>query len=100
MTSDYGLVDHGGSPNYEKTPDEVILVSFTWAEKLDGETILTAAYELPDGLTNEDEDDTDSVQSILVSGGSATRTYRVECTVTTSAGRTLQQVKRVVVREA
>lgn len=98
--SDYGLSVDSGAPNYEKTPDETIRVQFHWAEKLDGETIITAAYELPDGLTNVDEDDIDSVQSILVSGGSACRTYRIECTVTTSSARTLQQVKRVVVREA
>lgn len=97
--SDYGLNGDCGSPNYEKTPDETIRVSFTWAEKLDSETILTAAYELPDGLTNEDEADEDSVQSVLLSGGSACRTYRVQCTVMTSGARTLQQVKRVAVRE-
>ena len=98
--TDYGLADLSGPPLVEKTPDETIRVTFHWAEKLDGETILTAAYELPDGLTNEDEADEDSVQSVLVSGGDDGRTYRVQCTVTTSGARTLQQVKRVAVREA
>lgn len=99
MTTDYGISVNGGNPNYAKTPDETIRVPFHWAEALDGETLLTTAYELPDGLTNEAEEDEDSVQSVLVSGGNA-GTYRVQCTVTTSGGRELQQVKRVVVREA
>lgn len=99
MTTDYGLSPDCGSPDLDKTPEEIIRVPFHWAARLNGETIATTEFELPDGLTNEDEDDEDSVQSILVSGGSADRTYRITCTVTTSGARTLQQTKRVAVRE-
>lgn len=98
--SDYDLAGDCGSPNLEKTPDETIRVTFHWAARLDGETLLTTAYELPDGLTNESEEDQDSAQSVLVSGGTAGQLYRVQCTVTTSGSRELQQVKRVAVREA
>lgn len=98
MTDDYGLLSAYGSPTDEKTPDETIRVTFHWAARLNGETILTAAYALPDGLTNEDEDDADSVQSILVSGGDEGRTYRVTCTVTTSGSRELQMTRYVAVR--
>lgn len=99
MSTDYGLLEPACSPTDEKTEDEIIRVYFHFAERLNGETISTTAFELPDGLTNVDEDDTDSVQSILVSGGTRGRSYRITCTVTTSAGQTLQQTRRVFVRE-
>lgn len=99
MSEDYGLTSECGSPTEEKAPGDTIRVTFPWAQRLDGETLLTAAYTLPDGLTNEDTDDQDSVQSILVSGGDSARIYRVTCTITTSGGRELSWTKRVAVRE-
>lgn len=97
--SDYGLLPCGGSAQYAKTPDEAILVAFEWAARLDGETISSVSYELPDGLTNEAELGSTSVRSVRVSGGTDGRSYRVIGKVTTSATRDLEWVKRVVVRE-
>lgn len=99
MTTDYGLNETTCAPIYEKTPDEVVRVDFPWATRLDGETISTTAYELPDGLTNDAEIDSGTVQSIRISGGTNGHTYRVTCTITTSGTRTLQWTKRVWVRE-
>ena len=50
--SDYGLNGCPRSAEYEKTPDEIVTVPFAWAARLNGETISTATFELPDGLTN------------------------------------------------
>lgn len=100
--SDYGLLNDPGSPNIEKTPDEIIRVPFNWASRLDGETISSDTFELPDGLTNVAEDANASTVSerwIRLSGGTDGRTYEVHNTIVTSGSRTLEQVKRVVVRE-
>lgn len=97
--SDYNFSDFVGSPNLEKTPDEVIRVPFHWASRLDGETIVSDTFELPDGLTNVAEIDDGTERAIRVSGGDDGRTYRVENTIVTSGSRTLQQVKRVLVRD-
>jgi hypothetical protein len=65
---------------------------------LDGETISSVSYELPDGLTNEAEAGSTSLRTVRVSGGSC-GLYRVIGKVTTSAARDLEWVQRVIVRE-
>lgn len=98
--TDYGLSDADvGLVIYEKTPDEAIVVRFYWAARLDGETISSATYELPDGLTNEADSESGSIAQVRVSGGSEGYTYRVISKITTSGTRDLEAVKRVVVRE-
>lgn len=99
MSTDYGLPRDYGSSTHEKTPDETIRVNFHFAERLDGDTISTTVFELPDGLTSVGEYDEDSVQGLLVSGGTHGRVYRVVCKVTTHASAVYQQVRRIVVRE-
>ena len=98
--SDYGLLDlEDGFVSIEKTPDEAITIEFPWAEQLDGETISSASYELPDGLTNEADSETGTVSKVRVSGGSGGRIYRVISKVTTSASQDFEWVKRVRVAE-
>jgi hypothetical protein len=99
VTTDYGLPPDSGRPNYDKTPDEAIRVTFNWASRLDGETVSSVAYELPDGLTNEAEIGTGSKREVRVSGGDECRIYRVIGKITTSGSRDLEWVKRVRVRE-
>lgn len=97
MSTDYGLrsPDYGPA-NYAKAPDEGIVVEFPWAARLDGETISTVTYILPDGLTNEAEAGTTSLRTVRVGGGDG-GLYRVICKITTSAGRRLEWIKRVLV---
>ncbi len=98
--SDYGLTSaDGGGVTHEKTPDEAITVTFNWAARLDGETISSVSYELPDGLTNAAETGATSVRTVRLTGGTDGCTYRVICKVVTSGTRTLEWVKRVIVRE-
>ena len=99
VPTDYGLPLDYGRPQYQKTPDEAIRVAFNWAAKLDGETISSATYEIPDGLTNEAEAGSGSERTVRVSGGEDGRIYRVIGKVTTSGTRDLEWVKRVRVAE-
>ena len=98
-SGDYGLLSDAGTPQRLKTPDEAITVLFPWASRLDGETISSASYELPDGLTNEADSESGSVAQVRVSGGFHGRLYRVISKVTTSAGQDFEWVKRVGVAE-
>ncbi len=97
--TDYGLCLDTGYPDYRKTPDEAIRIDFPWAAKLNGETISSVSYELPDGLTNEAEIGTGTFRSVRVSGGDDGRIYRVIGKVTTSQAQDFEWVKRVRVVE-
>lgn len=100
--SDYGYVDDPGCPSIQKTVSEIVRVEFNWASRLDGETISSDTWELPDGLTNEAADantSSSSVRWIRLSGGEEGRIYEVRNLVVTSGSRTLEQVKRVIVRD-
>lgn len=96
---DYGLYPPGGAAVYQKTPDEAIVIPFPWASRLEGETISSASFELPDGLTNEAEATNGTLKTVRVSGGDDCATYRVIAKITTSGSRDLEWVKRVQVRE-
>lgn len=96
--SDYGLVrDERGPISYEKSRGEEILVEFPWASRLNGDTIDTVTYTMPDGLSNEAESGTTSMRSVRVSGGTARGVYRIVATITTLGGLTLEWIKRVKV---
>lgn len=102
MTTDYGYSEIAGTPAVAKTEGETIRLVFQWAARLDGETISSDTWELPDGLTNEATDSNTSDSSerwIRLSGGDDGRTYEVRNLVVTSGSRTLEMVKRVVVRD-
>lgn len=98
--SDYGEVSEPTAADLEKTPNEIIVVPFEWASKLKGNTISgSATYSLPDGLTNEDTNESGSYTDVEVSGGSDGYTYRVTAQITDSAGLVHELTKRVIVRE-
>ena len=97
--SDYGLLPETGPLNYEKTPDESITILFHWASRLDGETISSATYELPDGLTNEADSESGTIAQVRVTGGTDGLTYRVISKVTSSGSNDYEWVKRVKVVE-
>jgi hypothetical protein len=99
VSNDYGQEPLCGQPDYRKTPDEAIRIDFEWAVKLDGETVSSVSYELPDGLTNEAESGTGATRSVRVSGGSTGSIYRVIGKVTTSGTQDFEWVKRVLVEE-
>lgn len=98
--SDYGYTPNRFGPvSYTKTPDEWIDIPFAWATRLNGETITSDTFELPDGLTNLLESGSSTLRTIRVSAGIDDTTYRVIGKVVTSAGRELEWVQRVLVRE-
>ena len=98
--TDYGItVERLSAPTDRKDPDATERFTFNFAAELDGETISTSDFVLPDGLTEGSSSDTDSSASVLVSGGSEGLVYRLTCRITTSGGRTLDQTKWILISE-
>ena len=98
--SDYGIVADILAPiDYQKTVNEVIKLTFNWAAKLDGDTISSVSYSFPDGLTEGTSAGTTSARTVIASGGTAGRVYRVIGQIVTAGGQTFEMTKRVMVIE-
>lgn len=97
--SDYGLGCTYGTPDFTKDPDSTEDYPFFWAPELDGDTISTSTFLLPDGLTEVSTSNTTTTTTIFLSGGDSGRTYRVTNRVTTAGGRTWDKTIRILVNE-
>lgn len=98
--SDYGAcMSADGSPDFVKDPDSTEDFSFNWVADLDGDTIVSSDFELPDGLTEVSASNTSTTATIFVSGGSAGLQYRVTNRIVTAGGRTLDMTIRIYVSE-
>lgn len=98
--SDYGdAVSDGCSPDFIKDPDSTEDFAFNWVADLDGDTISTSTFTLPDGLTEVSSTNSAYATQIYVSGGEECRTYRVVNRIVTAGGRTLDKTIRLYVRE-
>ena len=69
--------------------DEAVARTFNWVNDLDGATI-TGATWTTSGMTSQSETTTSPYTSIRAAGALAGQEHRLECTVTTSNGETLQ----------
>jgi hypothetical protein len=99
VTDDYGEVNGScRAPDYEIDPDSTDDFEFALAGDLDGDTIATVEFVLPDGLTEESSSNTDTTATIFVSGAECGRTYRITCRYTTAGGRTRDKTIRVIGR--
>ena len=100
---------------FVKDPEAVLDYSFDWSNWLDStstpkETISTQTVTVPTGLTldtssiTDGTNDagtsmTDSVVQAWISGGTVGTTYRVECLIVTTAGRTDERSLWITVQE-
>jgi hypothetical protein len=99
VSDDYG--ESSGAcppPDFEIDPDAEEDFEFNLATDLDGDTIATVAWVLPDGLTEESSSNTDTTATIFVSGAQCGRTYRITCRYTTAGGRSRDKTIRVIGR--
>lgn len=97
--SDYG--DSTGfcaAPDFEIDPDDTCDYVFQLAADLNGDTIDTVTFLLPDGLTEVSTSNTDTTATIFVSDAACGRTYRITCRVDTVGGRRFDKTIRVVAR--
>jgi hypothetical protein len=84
-----------------KDPDAVVDYEATWTPWLaeDSDTIVTATWIVPTGLTVTDESHTDTTATVWLSGGTVGQSYVVTSRVTTAQGRTDDRSMLIVVRD-
>jgi len=82
----------------DKDPDEVLDFRIDWSDWLAGDTISSATWTVPAGLTKDSEARDDSSTTVGLSGGADETDYRIVCVITTAAGRTFVSVVMIEVR--
>lgn len=93
-----------------KDPDAVLDYSIAWDEWLDGDTIASATWTVPVGLTKGSDSVNEaavvldgvlrpaaSVSTCWISGGTNNTAYTVSCRVVTAGGRTDDRSFRILV---
>lgn len=75
-----------------KDPDEVLDYRLDWTDRLAGDTISTSVWAAESGITIDSDVHDDTAATVWVSGGTHGTTYRMTNTITTAAGRTMQEV--------
>ena len=81
-----------------KDPDDVLDYAVDWAERLAGDTISSASWIVPEGITVDDSSFTGTVATIWLSGGTSGRLYRITSRITTVAGRQMDHAVSLFVR--
>lgn len=99
MSTDYGVLNGScPAPDFELDPDSTDFFDFPLATELDGDTIASVDFVLPDGLTEVSSSNTDTTARIYVSGAQCGWTYRITCRYTTAGGSTRDKTIRVLGR--
>ena len=83
-----------------KDPSAVLDYVFDWTEWLaTGETITDHTITADTGITVDSSTEDDGKVTVWLSGGTVGTTYRVECLIVTTAGRTDERSLWITVRE-
>lgn len=74
---------------FAKDPDAVLDYMIDWSDWLGAtDTIASATWTVPDGLTEDSSTETTTTATIWLSGGTAGASYALVCRVVTTEGRT------------
>ena len=82
-----------------KDPSDVVWYQVNCVGLLGGDTLATAVFSVPDGLTKEAESFTTTEARVKLSGGTADTTYPVMLDVTTAGGQTFQRTITLKVQQ-
>jgi hypothetical protein len=80
-----------------KDADAVLDYGFNWAPWLDSDTIATSEWDVPEGITEDSDDNTTTLTTVWLSGGTAGETYTLTNTITTAGGRTDERTVHIKV---
>jgi hypothetical protein len=87
----------------DKDPSDVTDWAIDFAAELalstPADTIASAVWTVPAGLTAGVQQVNGSVASVFLSGGTAGSDYVVACRITTAGGRTIERSARLFVRD-
>jgi len=73
---------------FKKDPSAILDYSIDWSLWLDGDTIQTSSWTVPQGLTKASETNNSTTATVWLSGGTVDQTYTVTNRITTANGRT------------
>ena len=73
---------------FKKDPSAILDYSIDWSLWLDGDTISTSSWTVPQGLTKASETNNSTTATVWLSGGTVDQTYTVTNRITTANGRT------------
>ncbi len=90
-----------------KDPDDVLDFALDWSEQLEADgtvevpdTITTATWTVPAGLTKNSQVEEDGLVTVWLSGGEAGSRYDIGCRIVTGGGRTYDRTISLSVRQA
>jgi hypothetical protein len=86
-------------PDFTKDSHEVLDYRVDWSEWLDADTISTSTWHVPDGITQDAENETTTTATIWLSGGTTGENYNVTNHITTAGGRTGERTITIKVRD-
>jgi hypothetical protein len=73
---------------FTKDPDARLDYQWDWSDWLaEGETITNIVIIVPDGITLDEQSDTDTTVTVWLIGGTDGEGYKLTCHITTSAAR-------------
>lgn len=94
--SDYGdEMGTCGHPDVEMDPNATKDFTFSWAGFLNGDTIDSVAYTMPDGGTVASSSNTDSTSTAFVTAIPCGRVVRLIGRIVTTGGRTEDKTLRI-----
>jgi hypothetical protein len=89
----------GTNSAFMKDPNAIIDFAIDWAAWLGTDTIATATWTVPTGITKVTDSASTTVATIWLSGGTAGAQYDLLCRITTAGGRTDDRTISIYARE-
>lgn len=84
---------------FVKDPGATTYFTIDWTSWLGSDTIESSTWTVPDGITEESDDNDTTSATIWLSGGTHQQDYIIINTITTAAGQIEPRRIRVEVRE-
>jgi hypothetical protein len=85
--------------SFVKDPHAVLDYTGDWSAWLGDDTIVTSTWDIPDGITLDNEENTTTGVTIWLSGGTAGTRYALVNHITTAAGREDDRTITISVKE-
>lgn len=84
---------------FMKDPNARLDFGVRWTDWLDGDTIASATWTVPTGLTVHNQSHNSDTAYVWLEGGTAGSTYPVNCRITTTGGRIDDRTIQIIVKE-
>ncbi len=82
-----------------KDPNARLDFGVAWVDWLDGDTISSATWTVPAGLTIHNQSHSSDTAYVWLEGGTAGSTYPASCRIVTTGGRIDDRTIQIIVKE-